>query len=146
MIDDQDKSKQSPDIESPSESESVELGDASPPANTESPDKKYSKLATEEFQNFANEMLLREQELGFIGKIIGGRAEKAGNVGFIVVIFAFVMLLVCIFWAIFVKSHSQLIEYVFGGVFSIIMLALGYIFGVHTNVKNGKNNSNVESR
>ncbi len=72
-----------------------------------------------------------DQHLGKVGVFIGGGPEKAGNIAYVVVIAAIVILLIAAFDAAYVNDEA--LSSVFGnlvtGCLSLITGALGFIFG-----------------
>jgi len=76
------------------------------------------------------------EELGWVGKFIGGKSEKAGNVAFIVIVVCFVLLMIVTAgWVV----HSGTEEYKAGAAFaplmSVISGALGFMFGKGSDKK-----------
>lgn len=71
----------------------------------------------------------RRLDLGWIGRIFGGKEEKAGNIAVAAIIMAFVMVFAMFLVDAYVKSvpYGQVV--VTGGI-SIITAALGYVCGV----------------
>ena len=84
------------------------------------------------FQHTEPESYLKERslDLGWIGRIFGGKEEKAGNIAIAAIIMAFLMVTAMFVIDAFVEpaiSYSQVV--VTGGI-SIITAALGYVCGV----------------
>ena len=73
-----------------------------------------------------------QSELGWIGKVIGGRSEKPGNISLIVL----VLVIIAIFCLFFMPVNEAVdIGNLSGGLLSIVTLVLGYLFG--SNDKDG---------
>lgn len=72
-----------------------------------------------------------DQHLGRIGKHIGGGPEKAGNIAFVVIIIALVLLIIGAGVSAYAQSDKIAAVYdrVLTGAFSIITGALGFLFG-----------------
>lgn len=71
------------------------------------------------------------QHLGRVGQFIGGGPEKAGNIAYIVIVAAFIVLILSII-AAYVANGDKLapiLDKIATGSFSIITGAVGYIFG-----------------
>lgn len=71
------------------------------------------------------------QHLGKVGLFIGGGPEKAGNIAYIVIIAAFVILLMSVVAAYLAEGDklAPVLDKITAGCFSIITGAIGYIFG-----------------
>lgn len=110
---------------------------AKTPMEGASPSNEY--IAVKEAEHtFANNQL--EKELGFLGRIAGGRGEKPGNVSAFVVAAAFFLIGVCItvvvlgwFYTINPSGLYDVVERIFFSLVSLITLALGYLFGSTDN-------------
>jgi hypothetical protein len=77
---------------------------------------------------------MHKMDLGVIGKVVGGRSEKAGNIAFIT-IFLCALAIVIVSLRIDWSTQGEIGFKVLAGIFSIITLALGYIFGANTAPK-----------
>jgi hypothetical protein len=86
------------------------------------PDKK----ALKEQAQFLHEQATQKAELGTIGGWLGAKSEKAGNIAFIVIIFAF--LLVFTAYAHEGGATDNFFK-VFSAMIGLVGLALGYLFG-----------------
>jgi hypothetical protein len=79
-----------------------------------------------------------QQELGFLGRLFGGKNEKPGNISALVIVLCFLSLAVV--WAVDTyiaqlgKNTPPVMpfEHIFSGLMSLIALVLGYIFGSHS--------------
>ncbi|MCR6670338.1 hypothetical protein [Devosia ginsengisoli] len=76
-------------------------------------------------------------ELGWVGKFIGGRTEKAGNIAFMVVFVAAILLLVVMVgWITYDPARG---EYPLSGMVTpligLLGTAMGYMFGKGSNGK-----------
>ena len=69
-----------------------------------------------------------ETEQGTLGKLIGSRNEKAGNVAFIVLLFCFIVIVV-LFVRLDIKEHFDKLLELLTVFLGIITLILGYLFG-----------------
>ena len=72
-----------------------------------------------------------DQHLGRVGQYIGGGPEKAGNIAYIVIIAALVLLVVGAGVSAYVTTEKLVAVYdrVVTGAFSLITGALGFLFG-----------------
>ncbi len=85
-------------------------------------------LALREVDN-SHAQATHKAEQGWIGKICGSRAEKAGNIAFL----AIVMCLIIVICALFNFGLTDQFFKLVGAVTSIVTLALGYLFGANNN-------------
>lgn len=120
-------------------SEFEQIDAIKPPDSLTSPD----LVAADERGNLDIERLKHQQaqfqsELGIVGKIFGGRQEKAGNISAVVLFLCFIALAVA--WIAEVGLHvyfatqkidppSMPFDKVVAGTISVITLVLGYLFG-----------------
>ena len=86
---------------------------------------KISRRADDEKEYFDHKENMQHAELGWLGKIWGGRSEKPGNVGAVVLVF---LVLIIIYMAVF-KHDVTNFKDIMTGFSSIITLILGYLFG-----------------
>lgn len=72
-----------------------------------------------------------DQHLGRVGRHIGGGPEKAGNIAYIVIIAALVLLIVgaCVSAYASTDKLTAVYDRVVTGAFSLITGALGFLFG-----------------
>jgi hypothetical protein len=72
-----------------------------------------------------------DQHLGRVGKYIGGGPEKAGNIAYVVIIVALVLLIIgaCVSAYAETEKLSAVYDRVVTGAFSLITGALGFLFG-----------------
>ena len=82
-----------------------------------------------EIEFFAHAERTQKTNLGLIGKVWGSKEEKPGNISgtisIIVVVFLIILTICC----------SEIVHFdkLYAGIFSIITLTLGYLFGRHDN-------------
>lgn len=71
------------------------------------------------------------QHLGRVGQFIGGGPEKAGNIAYIVIVAAFIVLILAVAASYAADSEklAPILDKIATGSFSIITGAVGYIFG-----------------
>jgi hypothetical protein len=71
------------------------------------------------------------QHLGRIGAFVGGGPEKAGNIAYIVIVAAFVVLVLSVAAMFLVESEklAGVLDKMVTGSLSLISAALGYLFG-----------------
>lgn len=72
----------------------------------------------------------RKLELGWIGRIFGGKEEKAGNIAVAAIIMAFLMVVAVFMIDALMESAISYSQVVVTGGISIITAALGYVCGV----------------
>ena len=84
------------------------------------------------FQHSDPESYLRERQLdlGWIGRVFGGKEEKAGNVAVAAIMMAFIMVVAMFVIDAFVDGEIPYSQVVVTGGISIITAALGYVCGV----------------
>lgn len=72
-----------------------------------------------------------DQHLGRIGGFVGGGPEKAGNIAYIVIVAAFVVLVLALIASFMVEGAklAPVLDKVATGAFSLIIGAMGYLFG-----------------
>jgi hypothetical protein len=86
-----------------------------------------------------HELKLFAFELGWLGKLFGGKSEKAGNISGVVIVLC--VLSLAVIWAVDtyiaqLGKHAEPampFENIFSGLLSVITLALGYLFGKSGN-------------
>jgi hypothetical protein len=71
---------------------------------------------------------MHESEQGVIGRFLGSRSEKPGNVSSIVVLFCFLLIAIA-FFKLDLTIQDELFLKIVSASFGIIGLALGYLFG-----------------
>lgn len=79
----------------------------------------------------AHEQAMHKAEHGSIGRLLGSRSEKPGNVASIVILLCFVFIGLA-FYRLDIQNMSDLFMKIVSASFSIIGLALGYLFGSST--------------
>lgn len=91
-----------------------------------------AKQEAKSFDILDPESHLRERrlDLGWIGRIFGGKDEKAGNVAVAAILMAFVMVITMTIIDAFVDAEIPYSQVVVTGGISIITAALGYVCGV----------------
>lgn len=91
-----------------------------------------AKQESQIFQHSDPEINLREWklDLGWIGRVFGGKDEKAGNVAVAAICMAFAMVIVMIIIDACVDAEIPYSQVVVTGGISIITAALGYVCGV----------------
>ena len=72
-----------------------------------------------------------DQHLGRVGQYIGGGPEKAGNIAYIVILAAFILLVVGGCFAAYAQSEkiAEVFRQIVGGSLTLISGALGFLFG-----------------
>lgn len=65
---------------------------------------------------------------GQVGKLLGSRSEKAGNIACIVILVCFVLIVMAFYKMDLDKQFDSFLKFV-GGITSIITASLGYLFG-----------------
>jgi hypothetical protein len=68
-----------------------------------------------------------ERELGLLGKLLGSRQEKPGNISAVVILFS----LAGLAWILSSVRPVLSSDHFISSLFSLITLALGYLFGSH---------------
>lgn len=84
------------------------------------------KRALQEQAQFLHQQATQKAELGTVGSWLGAKAEKAGNIAFIVIIFSFFMVFNA-YWH--EGGATENFFKVFSAMIGLIGLALGYLFG-----------------
>ena len=81
-----------------------------------------------EREDLAHEQVQFKSELGWLGKVWGGKKEKPGNISGLLAFLCFGFLVVAFFFP-FESSSDFGYKDMFFGLLSIITLILGYLFG-----------------
>ena len=91
-----------------------------------------AKQERQVFQHTDPESYLRERklDLGWIGRIFGGKEEKAGNIAVAAIVMAFLMVVAMLVIDARTESDIPYSQVVVTGGISIITAALGYVCGV----------------
>ena len=91
-----------------------------------------AKQESQFFRHSDPETYLRERklDLGWLGRVFGGKDEKAGNVAIAAILMAFVMVISMTIIDACVKAEIPYSQVVVTGGISIITAALGYVCGV----------------
>ena len=91
-----------------------------------------AKQESRVFRHSDPESNLRERklDLGWIGRIFGGKDEKAGNVAVAAIVMAFLMVIAMIVIDAYFEREIPYSQVVVTGGISIITAALGYVCGV----------------
>jgi hypothetical protein len=84
--------------------------------------------ARREQETLAHERGQLKQEMGIVGRFVGGRAEKAGNISALVIVVCIVFFIAAYFLP-YPPPEKVSFDRVIGLVSSLITLALGYLFG-----------------
>lgn len=79
-------------------------------------------------ETHAHERAMHAAELGWVGKFIGSKSEKPGNISAIVILLC-IILVIGAFFALDTSKQGVLFERIFSGSMAIVTLALGYLFG-----------------
>lgn len=92
------------------------------------PKTKPKGLAKKELDTLAHEAQQFKDELGWLGKPFGGRAEKPGNISALVIVLCFISMVI-VYLCPPKAEHGVTFERLFGALTSIVTLILGYLFG-----------------
>lgn len=76
----------------------------------------------------AHAQAMQKAEHGSIGRLLGSRSEKPGNVASIVILLCFVFICLA-FYRLDIQNMSDLFMKIVSASFSVVGLALGYLFG-----------------
>lgn len=127
----------SDDAKVPTEAVSVESIVNAPPEESSPDDQSRANYELEDLTR-AHERQQFQSELGWIGKVFGGRNEKPGNISAVVIVLCFLGL--AMVWGTDVYSNFYFathkinapvmpVGHILSGLASVITLVLGYLFG-----------------
>ncbi|MCY4300348.1 MAG: hypothetical protein OXC68_01250 [Aestuariivita sp.] len=84
--------------------------------------------ANSELNQLTHEQETFKSELGWLGRLFGGRKEKPGNISGLALVACFAFLLIAYIYPS-TEGSGVTFERIFAGLLSVVTLILGYLFG-----------------